>query len=41
MADVVVNKHALATSNDCRESEAIVVVVKECIGLLSTAEARF
>ncbi len=25
-------RHALATSNDCRESEAIVVVMNECVG---------
>jgi hypothetical protein len=40
MADVVVNRYALATSNDCKESEAIVVVVNECVGVLSKGEAR-
>jgi hypothetical protein len=35
MADVVVNRYALANSNDCRESEAIVAVVNECVGVLS------
>jgi hypothetical protein len=30
MAEVVVMRHAPAISNDCRESEAIVVVVNEC-----------
>ena len=28
----MVNRYALATSNDCRESEAIVVMVNECVG---------
>jgi len=40
MADVVVIRHPLATSNDCRESEAIVVVVNECVGELSRGESR-
>jgi hypothetical protein len=41
MADVVVKRYALATSNDCRESEAIVVVVNECVGGLSRGEERW
>jgi hypothetical protein len=40
MADVVVNRYALATSSDCKESEAIVVVVNECVGVLSKGEPR-
>ncbi len=35
------NRYALATSNDCKESEAIVVVVNECVGKLERDEARF
>ena len=41
IADVVVNRHALARSNDCREIGAIIVVVNECVGILSGVEARF
>lgn len=41
MAEAVVTKYALATSNDCKESEAIVVVVNECGGELERGEARF
>jgi len=36
-----VNRHALARSKDCREIGAIVVMVNECVGLLSRGEARF
>jgi hypothetical protein len=36
-----VNRHALARSNDCREIRAIVVVVNECVGILSRGEAKF
>ena len=35
------NRHALARSNDCREIGAIIVVVNECVGILSGVEARF
>jgi hypothetical protein len=41
MADVVVKRQALATSNDCRESEAILLVVNECVGELSRGQSRF
>jgi hypothetical protein len=36
-----VNRHALARSNDCREIGAMVVVVNECVAMLSRGEARF
>jgi hypothetical protein len=44
MANVVVNRYALVNSNDCRESEAIVAVVNECVGVLECcrgADSRF
>jgi hypothetical protein len=33
MAEAVVKRYALVTSNDCMESEVIVVVLNECVGV--------
>ena len=40
MAVVAVKRYALARSNDCRESEAIVVLVNEYVGELSRGKSR-